>query len=64
MSSTVISQGEGIADAIHEVLGDKALRQAIIEKRFERTKLFRWETLSQEHIKGFEVVLSSNEKER
>lgn len=55
---------ESIADGIHKVLTDQALRQAMIEKGLERAKLFSWERSAQKHIKVFEEALSSNGKGR
>jgi glycosyltransferase involved in cell wall biosynthesis len=50
---------ESIADGIHKVLTDEALRQSLIKKGLERAKLFSWEKSAKEHIKIFEEVLSS-----
>lgn len=50
---------ESIAEGIHKVLTDKALRQSLIEKGLERAKLFSWEKSAKKHIEVFEEVLSS-----
>jgi glycosyltransferase involved in cell wall biosynthesis len=50
---------ESIAGGIHRVLTDEALRQGLIEKGLERSRLFSWEKSAREHIEVFEEVLSS-----
>jgi len=49
---------ESIAEGIHKVLTDEALRQNLIKKGIERVKLFSWEKAAKEHLKVFEEVLS------
>jgi glycosyltransferase involved in cell wall biosynthesis len=50
---------ESIAEGIHKVLTDEALRQSLIEKGLERAKLFSWEKSAKKHIEVFDEVLSS-----
>lgn len=50
---------ENIADGIYKVLNDNHLRQELISKGRERTKLFSWGNSIKEHIKVFEEVLNS-----
>ncbi len=49
---------ESIAEGMHKVLTDEALRLSMIEKGLARAKLFSWEKSAQEHIKLFEEVLN------
>jgi len=50
---------ESIAEGIYRVLKDDVLRSTLIEKGFERVKLFSWEKTAKEHLKVFEEVLNS-----
>ena len=50
---------ESIAEGMYKVLTDEALRQSLIQKGLERSKLFSWEKSAREHIKVFEEVLNS-----
>lgn len=50
---------DSIAEGIHKVLTDEALRLSMIEKGLKRTRLFSWKKSAQEHIKVFEEALSS-----
>jgi glycosyltransferase involved in cell wall biosynthesis len=50
---------ESIAQGIHRVLTDEPLRQGLIDKGLERSRLFSWEKSAREHIEVFEEVLSS-----
>jgi glycosyltransferase involved in cell wall biosynthesis len=50
---------ESIAEGIHKVLTDRNLRQNLIERGLERSKLFSWEKSAREHIKVFEEVSNS-----
>jgi glycosyltransferase involved in cell wall biosynthesis len=47
---------EDMAKGIYQVLTDKTLRQILIQKGFERTKLYRWEKTAEEHLKVFEEI--------
>jgi len=50
---------ESIAQGMHKVLTDEALKRNLIEKGLERVKLFSWEKAAKEHLKVFEEVLNS-----
>ena len=50
---------ESIADGIYKVVDDKELRENLVQKGLERTKLFSWEKSAREHLKVFEEVLNS-----
>jgi glycosyltransferase involved in cell wall biosynthesis len=50
---------ESIAQGMHKVLTDEALKRNLIEKGLERVKLFSWEKSAKEHLKVFEEVLNS-----
>jgi len=50
---------ESIAEGLYKVLTDASLRQSLMEKGLERTRLFSWEKSAKEHIKVFEEVLNS-----
>jgi glycosyltransferase involved in cell wall biosynthesis len=49
---------ESIAVGIYNMLTDEALRQELIERGFERVKLFDWEESVKEHIKVIEKALA------
>ena len=51
------TDAESIAGGIEKVLGDEELRQNMIERGFERAKLFSWEKAAKEHLKVFEEVV-------
>ena len=48
---------EGIAEGLNRVLTDSALRQSLMQKGFERARLFSWEKSAREYLKVFEEVL-------
>jgi len=48
---------ENIADGMHKVLSDEAMRESMVKKGLERAKLFSWEKAAKEHLKVFEEVL-------
>ena len=50
---------ESIAQGMHKVLTDGALKRNLIEKGLERAKLFSWEKSAKEHLKVFEEILNS-----
>jgi len=50
---------ESIAEGIHKVLTDEDLRKSLIQKGFERVKMFSWENYAREALKIFEEVLHS-----
>jgi glycosyltransferase involved in cell wall biosynthesis len=50
---------ESIAEGVHKVLMDEAMRQNLIKKGLERAKLFSWEKAAKEHLKVFEEVFSN-----
>ena len=47
---------EEIANAIVEVLGDDALRQEMMRKGLERSKIFSWKKCARETLDAFESV--------
>jgi glycosyltransferase involved in cell wall biosynthesis len=47
---------ESIADGIYRVATDSELRQRLVTKGLQRTRLFSWERAAKEHIKVFEEV--------
>jgi glycosyltransferase involved in cell wall biosynthesis len=49
---------ESIAEGMHKVLMDGAMRRNLIEKGLERVKLFSWEKAAKEHLEVFEEVVS------
>lgn len=46
-----------IKEKIEQVLKDEKLQQYMVEKGYERAKLFSWEKSAKEHIKVFQKVL-------
>lgn len=48
---------ENIANAIVQVLGNESLRQALINKGYERAKMYTWERSAHQHISVFEEML-------
>ena len=52
------NDAESIAGGIEKVLRDEDLRQNMIEKGFERAKLFSWEKAAKEHLKIFEEIVN------
>lgn len=50
---------ESMAEGMHKVLMDEAMRQNLIKKGLERAKLFSWEKAAKEHLKVFDEVLSN-----
>lgn len=48
---------DSIVEGIYKVLTDESLRQSLIQKGFERVKLFSWEKSAQKVIKIIEEVL-------
>ncbi|GAH75739.1 unnamed protein product, partial [marine sediment metagenome] len=46
----------GLAEAMRQVLTNKALRQDMIEKGLERVKMFSWEKTARETLKVYEEV--------
>lgn len=53
------NDAESIAEGMHKVLTDEALRQNLIEKGLQRAKLFSWEKSAKEHLKVFKEILNS-----
>jgi len=53
------NDAESIAEGMHKVLTDEALRRNLIEKGLQRAKLFSWEKSAGEHLKVFEEILNS-----
>jgi len=49
---------ESMVEGIYEVLTNESLRRTLIQRGFERTKLFDWEKSAKEHLKIFEEVLT------
>ena len=49
-------QREEIANAIVKVLGDDALRQEMMRKGLERSKIFSWKKCARETLDAFELV--------
>jgi glycosyltransferase involved in cell wall biosynthesis len=50
---------ESIAEGMHKMLTDEALRQSLIKKGLERAKLFSWEKSAKKYIEVIEEVLGS-----
>ncbi len=48
---------ESIADGMYNVLIDSLLRQNLINKGLERSRLFSWKDSAQEHLKTFEETV-------
>ncbi|MEO0150830.1 MAG: glycosyltransferase family 1 protein [candidate division WOR-3 bacterium] len=48
---------ESISESIYKLLTDNSLRQYLINKGFERIKIFSWEKTAKEHLKVFEEVV-------
>jgi glycosyltransferase involved in cell wall biosynthesis len=48
---------EDLAQGIYQVLSDQDLRETLIQKGFERVKLFSWEKTAQETLKIYEELL-------
>lgn len=49
---------EEIAEAAHRLINDHTLAQELIERGFERSKLFTWEKCARETLHMFEEVMS------